>query len=199
MKQLSSAHLAIGALTQAHWRADALVHVGRVDAGTAARRLGVSRPAFLEMLSQVTAARMLVEGKSSARNGAGKAARPGQDQEPAEAAAGVAARAAPSRRAAKRPERTDPVSAWDLLSPSAAGPAAPMPPRTAKRAYVGGTAQAVIAMAMESVPILKIARRLGRSVGSVANSISLARKRGVPIPRGARLAPVRKRADPTAA
>ena len=56
---LAAVQAAAAALTEAHWRADALVHVARVDAATAARRLGVARPLLLEMLAAVQTVREL--------------------------------------------------------------------------------------------------------------------------------------------
>ena len=56
---LAAVQATAAALTEAHWRADAMVHVARVDAATAARRLGVARPLLLEMLAAVQTVRQL--------------------------------------------------------------------------------------------------------------------------------------------
>jgi hypothetical protein len=50
---------ALARLTETHWKADSLVHIGRLDIPSTARRLGTSRSHVLEMLAQVTDAREL--------------------------------------------------------------------------------------------------------------------------------------------
>ena len=89
---LAAVRQAAAALTPEHWRADALVHVARVDVATAARRLGVAQPIVLDMLAAVQAVRELgydadlfrekfsisgITGNHGTGQGGGSARRPG--------------------------------------------------------------------------------------------------------------------------
>ena len=56
---LAAVEAAASELTEAHWRADAMVHVAQVDVATAARRLDVARPVILEMLAAIRTVREL--------------------------------------------------------------------------------------------------------------------------------------------